>query len=103
MLQAVKEPDNTQRLAIYSGHDSTIFPLLVALRITPTSFTDFAAHVVFEVYRDNATKEHYVHLLYNDEAVQLPGCDGLYCQFDIFTTLINAGSLTQSEFEAQCH
>ena len=37
---------------LFSAHDTTVVPLLLALRVFDDKWPDFAADVAFELYRD---------------------------------------------------
>ena len=50
-------------MCLYSGHDTTVTPLLIALDIFDNKWPQYAADLRFELY-DNTKGEHYVKILY---------------------------------------
>ena len=59
---------------MYSGHDSTVYPVLAALGIFEERWPPYAADICFELYKDNADNHHvkvsycnkvHTHLLIN--------------------------------------
>lgn len=54
-------------LRLYSGHDSTILPLLAAVGGTVDHWPRYAACVVFELWRSESTGNYRVRMLYDGE------------------------------------
>lgn len=68
-------PDDISAVSIFSGHDTTIVPLLYALGIEDSTWPPFAANVVFELFRERAAPtQHYIRVLYNGVPARLRGC-----------------------------
>ncbi|ORZ33923.1 histidine phosphatase superfamily [Catenaria anguillulae PL171] len=110
------------KLAVYSGHDTTIAPLVGVLglwtgknRMWPL----FASHVTVETFKDlDAAKSvsdpkdaHYVRVRYNDVAQQLPACalpeqhhpnDKSLCTFRAFEALIKEVGTTRKQHQDLC-
>ncbi|XP_032225505.1 2-phosphoxylose phosphatase 1 isoform X2 [Nematostella vectensis] len=64
------------KFALYSGHDSSITPALIALGIFNGKWIPYASRLVFELWRDKTVdsdktslKGWYVRVLFNGEAV----------------------------------
>ena len=66
LLRAVQ--DESKPFALFSGHDTTLFPLLIAFNQTEALWPAFASEITFEVLKDNA-----VRVLYDDKPLTLCG------------------------------
>eukprot|EP00923_Selenidium_pygospionis_P001767 GHVN01002597.1.p1 GENE.GHVN01002597.1~~GHVN01002597.1.p1 ORF type:complete len:475 (+),score=37.63 GHVN01002597.1:34-1425(+) len=66
---------NTPRLSVFSGHDSTITPLVLGLGIPENGWPCFGANITFEVFKE-ITGGFYVRTKYNDMLVSLPAANG---------------------------
>ncbi|XP_062595111.1 lysophosphatidic acid phosphatase type 6-like [Saccostrea cucullata] len=60
------------RLFLYSAHDSSLMALLLALKLDDKHWPPFASDLLFELHQCNNSKEYYVIVRYNGEAVVLP-------------------------------
>ncbi|GAB0493999.1 hypothetical protein MMPV_005288 [Pyropia vietnamensis] len=80
VASAAGPPDANRRLNIYSAHDTTLLPLLLASGVAPEEWVPYASAVVLEVYDapvgGNEVADRPVRLLYNGRAVALPGSGG---------------------------
>lgn len=63
------------KMYAYSGHDSTILPLLVAINGHVDHWPEYMSNLIFELWETPETGKHYVRVLYNKE--ELP----LFCRF----------------------
>ncbi|GMT16718.1 hypothetical protein PFISCL1PPCAC_8015, partial [Pristionchus fissidentatus] len=93
MGEELKERPHTNRIKIFSGHDTTVGPLLRTLRIPYVDFPRYASHLVFEVYHDRAGNDH-LRLVYNghDRTAELPFCGGKsMCPMNTFTRFARSG------------
>ena len=45
-------PNSNYKMMLYSVHDTTVAPLLLALGVFDNKWPDFAADLAFELYRD---------------------------------------------------
>ena len=48
---------------MYSGHDTTIMPILAMLNLEVNEWPPFGADIIFELYED-ADKKHYITVRY---------------------------------------
>ncbi|RUS83110.1 hypothetical protein EGW08_009142, partial [Elysia chlorotica] len=91
-------PGQTPLVALYSGHDTTLSPLLAALGLNDQVWPGYATRLVFELYRRAAgpdvPAQHFVRILLNGKPVTsqtvfcragsaLSGGDDL-CEFERF-------------------
>ena len=64
-------------MQLFSGHDTTLMPILVALGYKLDHWPPFMSNVVFELYWSQSRKRHFVKVVYNQQVVRLEGvCDG---------------------------
>jgi hypothetical protein len=75
-----------QKLFVYSGHDTTLIPLAMALEIFDMSWPKYASYIFMKYYISKTNpKETYVAVDYAGEPQILPNCDSYYCPYSIFT------------------
>lgn len=81
------------RVVLYSGHDKTVKPLLMALGIYDGMWPPYGSRIVFEMYSKD--KQYFIKVLYNgkDKTAKLRFCaevelvDGL-CPLDSFVYFV---------------
>jgi len=97
------------KLAIYSGHDSTIAPLLGAFQCFDNRWPPFASNLIFEMLREKQSPEKYfVRLIYNDRILAIPQCsaqarpgsEGTLCPFERFQEIANR--VIPQDYEKEC-
>jgi acid phosphatase len=83
-----RDGDRSVAMAIYSGHDSTLAPILAALQVFDGKWPPFGGHIVMELASDKyrplpseISKENhatfpgwYVRVRYNGHVTRLPAC-----------------------------
>ena len=118
-LQAASQETSSERISVFSGHDTVVAPLLAALGGMRAPmlcrWPPYASHITFEVWSRNgadgpsnggATLE--VRVLFNGEAVTryLNGCDrsidGAEGDFCPLNSLMAAVRQLEREFTATC-
>ncbi|KAI7888793.1 histidine phosphatase superfamily [Mucor mucedo] len=62
------------KLAIYSGHDTTVGPLLIILNAFDDRWPPFGSAVLFELFKQKKSQQHFVRVRYNEKTLELPGC-----------------------------
>ncbi|KAG8460001.1 hypothetical protein KFE25_011050 [Diacronema lutheri] len=112
------------KFALWSAHDTTVMPLMAALGVHDGRWAPYAAHFVFEVWRQSgapparahgatpapgvapATKGARVRLLYMGRAItaRLPGCAdaGALCAYEQLEAALAPWSLPLDEWLAKC-
>ncbi|CAM9953409.1 unnamed protein product [Pylaiella littoralis] len=66
---------STPKLAIFSGHDSTLVPILAALKIYDDVWPPYASYISLDVAEDQ-DGERRVRVVYNGKEAVLPGAEG---------------------------
>ncbi|CAF0741484.1 unnamed protein product [Didymodactylos carnosus] len=75
------------KLYIYSGHDSTLIPLAMALDVFDMKWPRYASHIVMKYYSSIADpSDTYVLVNFSGQPQKLPNCDTYYCPY---STLLN--------------
>lgn len=97
------------KLAVFSGHDSTIAPLLGAFQIGDGRWPPFASNIAIELVEDVKQHEFYVRARYNGKTKNLPACqnsgdhhpdDTSLCTFSAFMTRIQ--EVIPKDYDAEC-
>ena len=92
-------------MSLYSGHDTTLIPLLRLLGINPNNeWPPFASSVQIELYRKNVTADdvtgtYVVRVIYNDRVYALPACSDTLCPLGEFVALVSECAVDQREYD----
>ena len=88
---------------LYFGHDSTLIPLLCALRVTKQvqEWPGVGSGIEFELYKQTSTNNYYVKMLYNGRQLILPGAHSYYCPYPLFKRICREVQPTTKMYE-QC-
>ncbi|CAH1796538.1 unnamed protein product [Owenia fusiformis] len=93
-MQAIAEGKSKIRFSLYSGHDSSLMPLIHALRISSGEWPGLASRAIFEHYSSKSTEKQYVRFVYNgkDRTRDLMFCeDEIHddlCPLEVFQSAI---------------
>ena len=129
----LQEPSNLSnrkaaKLVIFSGHDSTISPLLSAFRVFDRTYPGFGSLVTFELFAkklqdesrmqgsniskessSNAALPHYVRMLRDGKSLKIPACSGNgnhlpvhpeFCTLDAF--MAHVDMMTPRNYAKEC-
>lgn len=84
-MERSMDPGPGPRLRLYSGHDTTLIPLLATLGHTGmTQWPPYASNVSFELGAAKAGGQHHVRVWYNGEAVDVDGTGRGWIPFEDF-------------------
>jgi len=108
ILDTFNEAD-CEKLKLYSGHDTTLIPLLCAMDVYDGRWPPFAAHVIFELYKHKEEPDRkFVRILYNDVEQLIPGCcfacvdDKLVCDVSEFGDVMRGYAIADDDYEREC-
>jgi len=73
----------TQKYFHYSGHDTTIAPLMTAFGVYDGKWPPYASHSQLELWSD-AKGNHFVQVKYQGIAHKLNGCTSTFCPVEQF-------------------
>lgn len=88
-------PNSPLKVSIFSAHDVTLYPILMAVGVDTKKWPKFGANVIFELFRETGTDERYVQMRYNRKKTEMPRCksvktkDGIFCPLDKFIEICN--------------
>ncbi|KAJ6241094.1 lysophosphatidic acid phosphatase type 6 [Anaeramoeba flamelloides] len=77
---------NDYKFMLYSGHESTLCPLIQLLGITTVDEIPYAGHLSFQLLKEY--KKYYVRITFNDQVLTIPQCKLEDCPFNIFYKLV---------------
>ncbi|CAL1546379.1 unnamed protein product [Lymnaea stagnalis] len=75
---------------LYSGHDTTVSPLITALELQDAVWPGYATMIVFELYQKKSSKENFIRILQNGKLVtsEVVFCQGVttdgFCSLNRF-------------------
>jgi hypothetical protein len=95
VFQSIRNnPSNPLQFVLYTAHDTTIMPVLVALNGWNWIWPTFAAHIITEYYD---APNPSVRILYNGKPLVLPDCGQEFCPYDTFEKIVNKVIPTTAE------
>lgn len=94
-LHAILDNKSYKKLALFSGHDTTLMPLLATIDVFDGTWPPYASMVILEVHRLNLQDEtfssgHAFRLLYNGKVItdRLIECDTELCDLAVLTNRV---------------
>jgi len=75
LLHSVHSNTSSVKFALYSGHDSTIFPFLKAYDVWDGQWPSYASLLQIEMLSDFQNGRNFVRLVYKNQPLRLPACD----------------------------
>ncbi|XP_048874507.1 lysophosphatidic acid phosphatase type 6 [Brienomyrus brachyistius] len=93
----------SRKLFLYSVHDTTLMPCLMALGIFDAKWPPYAADLVLELYQHCETQEAFVKVSYLGQDKLIPGCSGVYCPLQEFQGILSNFSLTLDRYHILCN
>ncbi|KAJ3592363.1 hypothetical protein NHX12_007490 [Muraenolepis orangiensis] len=94
------EPD--RKLFLYSAHDTTLIPCLMALGLFDMRWPPYGADITLELHQHKQTKEAFVKVSYIGKDQLVPGCSGVYCPVQEFKQALSACSLSSEVYWSRC-
>ncbi|KAI8644322.1 histidine phosphatase superfamily [Parasitella parasitica] len=103
------DDDEKLKLAIYSGHDTTVAPLLIILDAFNNRWPPFGSVILFELFKQKESDQHFVRVKYNQDTLELPGCqakgshklgDKSLCTFEAFKKIVK--DQVPEDWEKEC-
>ena len=92
-----------QKLLIYSGHDSTLVPILCALNIYDDTWPPYASFLSIEFVKRVSTNEKFVRVAFNDREQKILNLDTTLCPYEVFHERLTAMSLSNDEYAEECY
>eukprot|EP00051_Salpingoeca_urceolata_P029067 m.6366 g.6366 ORF g.6366 m.6366 type:complete len:430 (+) comp2614_c0_seq1:61-1350(+) len=107
-LRQVKAGKNVPRLSVYSGHDTTLIPLLLIFDAFDGKWPPFASHIEIELLQDaeghSSSGELFVRVRYNKHDCEMPqACGGgVLCPLDTFLEHLTRFELRPDQRATAC-
>ncbi|KAJ6243596.1 lysophosphatidic acid phosphatase type 6 [Anaeramoeba flamelloides] len=76
---------NNYKFQLYSGHESTLYPLIKLLGIDTVTEIPYAGHLSFQLLKEY--KKYFVRITFNDQVLTIPKCKLQDCPFNSFYKL----------------
>ncbi|TSU63008.1 Gap junction alpha-5 protein [Bagarius yarrelli] len=92
-----------RKLFLYSVHDTTLMPCLMALGVFDMRWPSYAADITFELYQHRHNKEHYVKISYNGQDQRIPDCSDVYCPLKEFKQAMSVYTLPEENYHTLCN
>ncbi|XP_034418118.1 lysophosphatidic acid phosphatase type 6 [Cyclopterus lumpus] len=92
-----------RKLFLYSAHDTTLIPCLMALGIYDMKWPPFAADITLELHQHRETNKPFVKVSYVGKDQLLPGCSGVYCPLEEFKKALSAHSIHPEAYHSLCN
>ncbi|XP_010780785.1 lysophosphatidic acid phosphatase type 6 [Notothenia coriiceps] len=92
-----------RKLFLYSAHDTTLIPCLMALGIFDMKWPPYAADITVELHQHRQTNKPFVKVSYIDQDQLIPGCSGVYCPLDEFKQILSSYSLSSDLYQSLCN
>ena len=88
-MRQCAEGESKHQMYMYSGHDTTVMPLLATLGQDVSTWPPYVSNVIFELWESQTTdgkKQDYVKVLVNGKEVELPNMlPGMLCSLHATT------------------
>lgn len=101
-LQGTSSEPN-RKLFLYSAHDTTLIPCLMALGIFDMKWPPYAADITLELHQHRKTNKAFVKVSYVGQDQHIPGCSGVYCPLEEFKQALSAYSLSSELYHSLCN
>uniref|UniRef100_A0A1A8PPV4 Acid phosphatase 6, lysophosphatidic n=1 Tax=Nothobranchius rachovii TaxID=451742 RepID=A0A1A8PPV4_9TELE len=94
---------STRKLFLYSVHDTTLIPCLMALGLFDMRWPPYAADLTLELHQNRQTSEPFVKVTYLGQDQLIPGCSGVYCPLQEFKQALSGYTLTSDPYRSLCN
>lgn len=101
-LQGTSSEPN-RKLFLYSAHDTTLIPCLMAMGVFDMRWPPYAADITMELYQHQQTKEAFVKVSYLGQDQLIRGCSGVYCPLEEFKQALSGYSLSFELYQSRCN
>ena len=92
---------------LYSGHDSTLVPLLCALGCHDDVWPPYASSLALEIATSSSSGEKLVRAVYNDQEVEMKSVDasggkGRWCRYAALLDRLKEMSISEGDYKEVC-
>uniref|UniRef100_A0AAY4D7E4 Lysophosphatidic acid phosphatase type 6 n=1 Tax=Denticeps clupeoides TaxID=299321 RepID=A0AAY4D7E4_9TELE len=96
-------PEPDRKLFLYSVHDTTLMPCLMALGIFDMKWPPYAADITLELLQHRTTQEAFVKVFYLGQEQKIPGCSDALCPLAEFQKAMSAYTLSSESYKSLCN
>ncbi|XP_022596112.1 lysophosphatidic acid phosphatase type 6 [Seriola dumerili] len=98
-----KSSESKRKLFLYSAHDTSLIPCLMALGIFDMRWPPYAADITLELHQHQQTNEAFVKVSYIGQDQLIPGCSGVYCPLQEFKQALSGYTLSSELYHSLCN
>ncbi|MBN3281230.1 PPA6 phosphatase, partial [Polyodon spathula] len=98
-----KSSDDSRKLYLYSVHDTTLMPCLMALGIFDMKWPPYGADIALELYEHHFSKEVYIKVSYIGQDQLVRGCSDVFCPLNEFRKALLPYMLDSKGHGALCN
>uniref|UniRef100_A0A671W9Y0 Acid phosphatase 6, lysophosphatidic n=1 Tax=Sparus aurata TaxID=8175 RepID=A0A671W9Y0_SPAAU len=91
-----------RKLFLYSAHDTTLIPCLMAFGVFDMRWPPYAADITLELHQHRQTKEAFVKVSYIGQDQLIQGCSAVYCPLEEFKRALSPYSLSSELYHSLC-
>uniref|UniRef100_V9KAY2 Lysophosphatidic acid phosphatase type 6 n=1 Tax=Callorhinchus milii TaxID=7868 RepID=V9KAY2_CALMI len=91
-----------QKMYLYSGHDTTLVPILYVLGIFNWDWPSYASDLTFELFEHQSSKEKFMKVSYSGKDQLVRGCSSIFCPLDEFLKVFKCCTLNMEEYNTLC-
>ncbi|XP_036964669.1 lysophosphatidic acid phosphatase type 6 [Acanthopagrus latus] len=91
-----------RKLFLYSAHDTTLIPCLMAFGVFDMRWPPYAADITLELHQHRQTKEAFVKVSYIGQDQLIQGCSAVYCPLEEFKHALSSYSLSSELYHSLC-
>ncbi|XP_023271649.1 lysophosphatidic acid phosphatase type 6 [Seriola lalandi dorsalis] len=95
--------ESKRKLFLYSAHDTSLIPCLMALGIFDMRWPPYAADITLELHQHQQTNEAFVKVSYIGQDQLIPGCSGVYCPLQEFKQALSGYTLSSELYHSLCN
>ncbi|XP_039599604.1 lysophosphatidic acid phosphatase type 6 isoform X2 [Polypterus senegalus] len=95
--------ENLRKLHLYSVHDTTLMPFLMALDIFDMKWPPYSADAILELYEHRSSKEAFVKVSYLGKDQLVRGCSDIYCPLRDFKKALSSYVIDEVNYEEKCN
>jgi len=88
MNLTVQEREIPPKLVVWSGHDTTLLPILLAFDVWDGDWPPYASVIGFEVYQNQS--QWGIRMFYNGKELLIPDCQVPICDWAVFKRVLEA-------------
>eukprot|EP01033_Poteriospumella_lacustris_P009517 gene9517-6820_t len=102
MSDSDSNPLKDKTMLMYSGHDSTLVPVLCALKCFDDKWPEYGSSIQFEIVEEKGSQGKFVRVIYNDRVMYPWGSTDAWLPLETFERRLGALRLSESDYTRCC-